>query len=489
MVEDKQPNGSTTQHAKWAVRAVDAVQDLIYEADPTGVIVHRNQAFNRIFGYEAPDDVLGMNIRALYVKPAHREIFLRELQAREGVLSDYVVWVNRAGGRHMFLSTDSNWVDGDPEKGVLGTGRDVTLQMRMMGAFYQSNLESNGSPRIFTFVNDGCATMMGYNNPGGMIGKPVAATAYADPGDEEETINSLHAARAERREFAERDIVCKKKDGSIIKVHFSSRFILDARGKLCGIEGSVRDLTELERKVGLRTAELNAAVETRDRFLVTLAHELRTPISKIKATADNLAQGLYRGAEAVKAVQRAAAQVLDLDKMSRRLWRVQQLATKTYDYSDRPVNVYSTLMDCRRLLLDAAAQKKIEIVVDKSISTWPALNFDKEMFEHVVINLLDNAIKYSFPSTTVDVRGGRGFGQTELIFGNVGPEIASEEQEAIFELYRRGKMAERFSPTGSGIGLWLVREFVSRYNGGVDVESRPIARKRYLNMFRVTLPR
>jgi signal transduction histidine kinase len=119
-----------------------------------------------------------------------------------------------------------------------------------------------------------------------------------------------------------------------------------------------------------------------------------------------------------------------------------------------------------------AERKNIEI----NVSPLPAINLsgDRELMEYAVYNLLTNALKYSPPHTRVTVSGEDGKGdRVRLSIADEGIGMDKTEVSRIFEKFYRTKKAEQSGETGTGIGLSIVDQIVTRHGGAIQVDSEP----------------
>jgi signal transduction histidine kinase len=91
----------------------------------------------------------------------------------------------------------------------------------------------------------------------------------------------------------------------------------------------------------------------------------------------------------------------------------------------------------------------------------------------VLDNLVENAILYSPPGTTVTLESGVRDGRAFVAVGDEGPGIAPGEQEAVFERFRRGSAASGVA--GTGLGLAIVRALARRWGGSASISPRPEA--------------
>lgn len=129
------------------------------------------------------------------------------------------------------------------------------------------------------------------------------------------------------------------------------------------------------------------------------------------------------------------------------------------------------LMNAVRLLEKDAHAKSIEII--PNISDMPTLFFNKEAMMQVYINLLKNAIRYAHDFSSIEIfyKFDKSHDFHEIRFANFGVGISEEEKDSIFDLYYRGKNAEKKVLRGSGMGLFIVREIMRAHGGDCIVRS------------------
>ena len=95
---------------------------------------------------------------------------------------------------------------------------------------------------------------------------------------------------------------------------------------------------------------------------------------------------------------------------------------------------------------------------------------DKTLIFEVILNILENAIKYSYNDEIITVRSRETDNTILLSFEDHGPGITQEEQLNVFKKFHRGKN-HSFDSKGSGLGLYLVKYFVELHGGTIDVSS------------------
>jgi K+-sensing histidine kinase KdpD len=151
--------------------------------------------------------------------------------------------------------------------------------------------------------------------------------------------------------------------------------------------------------------------------------------------------------------QPVSYQVRRLHTVSTRAWTLINIARGVYEAEGKAdVYVYTVIMEHRKSLFDVAKQRDIEIVVDHSLENWPPVKVNATLLSQAILNLLDNAVKYSKDGTEIRVDGKRGVNEAILSFVSRGIQIREEEKSKIFDRYYRTLEAVAAVPAGTGIG-------------------------------------
>jgi signal transduction histidine kinase len=237
--------------------------------------------------------------------------------------------------------------------------------------------------------------------------------------------------------------------------------------------------------------KIQKTVDEQNDLMESVAHDLRTPIQNIMIAAENLRECRVAPERSSRTITGVVTQLQRLNLLAQKAWMLERIRRDKLIYNDKQgIDTYLVFSECRELMTDMAERNSMEIRIDPDIKNWQPIFVDEEMFRLVVLNLLDNGIKYSFPNTQIRIGGWQdsiGIG-TAMTFENEGIRIKDEEKDRIFERYFRSKDAIKTDPAGSGVGLVLVKEFVNHYEGVIDVRSSEVGFDRYLNVFSIFLP-
>lgn len=210
---------------------MDTISDLVYEANSSDQIVFWNKAFSRIFRFAESKDLNGTSILDLYVNQAHRQILKEEMEDREGILMDYVVWVRRQTGEDLYLSINSESLPANGTSVVRGTGRDVTQRIEMIGGFCQLNKQGR-----ITFCDKLFSKSFGFSSPNLLIGHKVTE-ALDIPTVEWDRARRLLSKRL----HMESAFAITNNGGGLSYATFGIHKVADSRGKFQTIELSLKE--------------------------------------------------------------------------------------------------------------------------------------------------------------------------------------------------------------------------------------------------------
>jgi signal transduction histidine kinase len=228
---------------------------------------------------------------------------------------------------------------------------------------------------------------------------------------------------------------------------------------------------------------LRESEQGRQRFLRRLDHEIKNPLTGLRAALVNLQES---GNSAER--QRAS------DNASRAVERLTRLLTdlrKLSDLEERPIE--RILVDVPALLddvVEAARElpsyqgRNINLLIPKVPSPFPSVTGDRDLLVLAVYNLVENALKFTSAHDWLEIRALEDGKAIVIEVADSGAGISSEDQSKIFEELYRGSNAQ--STEGSGLGLALVNRIVALHGGVVDVRSNQ--RQPRGTVFTVRLP-
>lgn len=211
------------------------------------------------------------------------------------------------------------------------------------------------------------------------------------------------------------------------------------------------------------------ANDERRRFLRRLDHELKNPLTAIRAGLANITEGVSAPGRQ-DALDSVEAQALRLSRLAADLRKLAELETRPVERT--PVDLAAMLNEAFNLSQDSpdAADRRLTLTLPKAPWPLPKVSGDQDLLFLAVHNLLDNAIKFSRPGDTIEMRALEDGSKVVVEIADTGPGIAEEDIPHVWEELYRGQSAR--GVPGSGLGLALVRAIAERHNGEVSLRSR-----------------
>ena len=231
-----------------------------------------------------------------------------------------------------------------------------------------------------------------------------------------------------------------------------------------------REIESVGRSFNRMADALVANLAAQRDFVANASHQLRTPITGIKLRLEAIrGEGGPAAAEAAKAeaeLDRLSALVDDLLALAR---------ASSEEATGETVDLAEAASAAARRWEEPAATAGHELVLGDRTSghVWAA----RADVAHILDNLIENAIRYTPPGTTVTIATGRSGRTSELVVSDTGPGIPPMDRDRIFERFYRGTDGRSAGP-GTGLGLAIVAELAERWDGRVELLDGPGTRVR-----------
>jgi two-component system OmpR family sensor kinase len=210
--------------------------------------------------------------------------------------------------------------------------------------------------------------------------------------------------------------------------------------------------------------------EQRRRFLQRLDHELKNPLTAIRTGLANLAW-LPSDETRQATLDSVDAQALRLSRLASDLRKLAELEVRPLETA--PVDVEELLQEVM-----AAAQERpdgnerhLGLTIPQAPWPLPTVEGDQDLLFLAVHNLVDNALKFTGPGDTVEIRAFEDGARLVIEVADTGPGIPEEEAPHVWDELYRGQGAR--GVPGSGLGLTLVQAITERHGGQVNLRSRP----------------
>ena len=274
-------------------------------------------------------------------------------------------------------------------------------------------------------------------------------------------LNRFVADSLNSDESIERDLVLVGDTDVFLQVNGVR--LKDADGRSIGALVVLDDVTRLKTLEKIR----------RD-FVANVSHELKTPVTSIKGFLETLKEGAIRDPEnaerfldiIMRHTDRLSAIIEDLLSLS----RIEQNTEKgEVAIEERPIqDVFDSV---ERAVRSRAEDKKIKLEFALDDSIVAVIN--RTLLEQAIVNLVDNALKYSEPDSTIRIVSEQSAEQITIRVEDQGCGIPKEHLARIFERFYRVDKARSRKVGGTGLGLAIVKHIAQAHGGSVEVESSP----------------
>jgi len=213
--------------------------------------------------------------------------------------------------------------------------------------------------------------------------------------------------------------------------------------------------------------------EQKKNFLLSVTHELKSPLASIKILLQTIQKRDLTKSQILNFIDKSLLDVERLDDMVENMLLASKIDNRSYSFPKAKFNL-SVLVDsivnrlqiskcdCNQQIINAEIEPKIEITGDKFALT------------SVVTNLVENAVKYSRPCESVDVKLFEKDGKIFFQVADHGIGIADSEKSRIFEKFYRVGSEDTRNTKGTGLGLYIVKEVLDKHQASIKVkDNRP----------------
>jgi len=249
---------------------------------------------------------------------------------------------------------------------------------------------------------------------------------------------------------------------------FSRQVAVPSRDELGLLAESLNVLShELQEKI----ATLEKVDQNRREFVANVSHELRTPLTVIQGYAEAIQDGLARQEgreeeylgnilEEVQRLRRMVDDLLDLRRMDEGQVLIKQELVDIAVLVQRVKERFSSLAGEKGAVLDVRLEEKLPPVIGEA-----------DRLEQVLINLVDNALRFTSPGGQVQLEARYERGQVFVSVKDTGQGIREEDMPLIWERFYKGDKSRHRATGGSGLGLAIARQIVELHKGTIRVES------------------
>lgn len=325
--------------------------------------------------------------------------------------------------------------------------------------------EKSKMETVLQYMTDG---VLAFNNKGEMIVANPSARLFLGLGIYDapsfDTLSKKLLLGLKIEEFAIFDDIEVKEKSIFTNERYLKLFfagISDEQKKPDGVVVVLQDFTEQEKLENMRRE-----------FVANVSHELRTPLTSIKSYAETLIDGAIDDRDtAVRFLEVIDSEADRMTRLVRDLLQLSRLDNQQMHWNMREVDFLSLVRSCSDKMQMEAMSKR-QTLNCYSIGDVPSIIGDSDRIQQVLINIINNAIKYTPEGGEVTVYVGK---RTNEVYAKVkdnGIGIPEEDIPRIFERFYRVDKARSRDMGGTGLGLAIAKEITEAHGGGISISSQ-----------------
>jgi signal transduction histidine kinase len=237
------------------------------------------------------------------------------------------------------------------------------------------------------------------------------------------------------------------------------------------------EVGQLAQAFNAMAAELGAIESLRRDLVANVSHELKTPISALRAHLENLLDGVEEPDPATLEVMLAQSE--RLGRLVEQLLDLSRLESGTAELVREPVDVAALVERVRSEIAVARGERGAAVSVAVA-DDLPRVDGDRERLHQVLYNLLDNAVRYTPDDGRVTVRASSEGTAIRVEVEDTGPGIPEDQRARVFERFYRLDPSRSRGDGGTGIGLAIARSIVEAHDGRIWVDAAPEGGSRFV---------
>ena len=234
----------------------------------------------------------------------------------------------------------------------------------------------------------------------------------------------------------------------------------------------VNEIQKTNKQLQVANSHLKQLDEAKSEFMSIASHQLRTPLSGIMGYLSMLQEGDFgqMTGDQTKVIEDVLEGSRRLIRMVNLFLNVTRIEAGRFKLNKSKVDIVKVIQSEIKELRPTTSKKKLKLKFVKPKEKIPLLNVDEDKIKDVVLNLVDNAIKYTERGgITVTVQ--KKESKVLIMVKDTGVGISPPEAEKLFSKFVRGSGVSRLSPDGSGLGLFIARKIVDTHGGNIWAES------------------
>lgn len=210
--------------------------------------------------------------------------------------------------------------------------------------------------------------------------------------------------------------------------------------------------------------------DTHSEFISDISHELRTPMTSVSGFVGGMLDGTIPPEKHPEYLKLVYDESVRLTKLTNDMLEMSKMNSSEYKLDISSFDINELIRRCIIQLEQRISLKNLELEINFSAEIIKVLA-DKDAIQRVIINILDNAIKFSFENTKIIISSWYKDGKAYVGIGNFGIGIENGETKHIFDRFYKTDKSRTSDKKGAGLGLSMVKNIISLHKQQIWVDS------------------
>ena len=232
------------------------------------------------------------------------------------------------------------------------------------------------------------------------------------------------------------------------------------------------EINQLASSFNFMASSIEKLEENRAAFVSDVSHELRTPMTSISGFIEGILDGTIPPERHEKYLRIVLDESRRLTRLVNDLFQMSKMESSEYKLDITQFDVNELIRLCIIEMESKISDKNLDINVDFKDEELIALG-DKDCIKRVVLNVLDNAIKFAYPNTMLTLATKTERKKIYVSIGNFGNGISPEEIGSVFDRFYKSDKSRGKEKSGAGLGLAMVKNIITMHRQKIWVESLP----------------
>lgn len=234
----------------------------------------------------------------------------------------------------------------------------------------------------------------------------------------------------------------------------------------------MKPINEMEKQLRATMEENKKAEKIRKDFVANVTHELKTPLTSISGFVETLQEGAAEDPEVrTKFLDIIAIESARLKRLIEDILIISDIENKREVNTDSDINVRESIEEIIASMEPIVEAKKVKIIAYYAYEIYIGGNPDR--FKQLMVNLIENAVKYSCDGGTVTITAERKEGKVYISVKDEGIGISEEHLPRLFERFYRVDRSRSQKAGGTGLGLAIVKHIAALFEAEIKVKSEP----------------